>query len=93
MSYTILTEKQKLAALALRFYQGFQWAPIAGDYYTTSRNDLELYRIVREDETHYYTSYLPLGREESAWPKSEFTKEGFGVHRVFVPPFILEGRG
>lgn len=92
MSHTVLTEKQKLAALALRFYQGFKWAPIAGDYYTTSRNDLELYQIVREDETHYYTSYLPLGRPESAWPKEEFTSQGFGVHRVFVPPFILEGR-
>jgi hypothetical protein len=93
VSYTVLTEKQKIAAMALKFYQGFQWAPIAGDYYTTSRNDLELYQIVREDETHYYTSYLPLGREEAAWPKSEFTTHGFGVHRVFVPNFILENRG
>jgi hypothetical protein len=92
MTYTVLTEKQKLAALALRFYQNFQWAPIAGDYYTTSRNDLELYQIVEEDETHYHTSYLPLGGATAKWLKSEFTTQGFGVHRVFVPPFVLEGR-
>ena len=40
-----LTEWQKIEAMALRFYSELQWVPKAGDYYTTSRADLELYRI------------------------------------------------
>lgn len=85
-----LTHRQKLEALAARFYNNLQWHPKAGDYYTTSRADLELYRIVREDDENFYTSYLPEGGTVSAWPKSEFTEQGFGPKRVWVPPYIFD---
>ncbi|MDD9740894.1 hypothetical protein PVW47_14030 [Marinovum sp. SP66] len=41
-----LTKTQKLEALAARFYQGVEWVPKAGDLYTTSRADLEVYRVI-----------------------------------------------
>lgn len=84
-----LTEQQKLQALALRFYQGLKWVPEAGHHYTTSRNDLELYRIAKIEDGKVYTEYCHLVGVYSEWPVEEFTSEGFGVHRVWVPPFVL----
>lgn len=85
-----LTHKQKLEALAFRFYQDGKWEPKKGDFYTTSRADLELYKIVDESETEIFTSYLPLGGVVANWPKETFATGGFGPKRVWVPPFILE---
>lgn len=84
-----LTATEKLQALANRFYQGVEWKPKKGDYYTTSRADLELYQIVDEDEENFYTSYLPLGGTVTSWPKTEFTTQGFGPKRVWVPDYVL----
>lgn len=88
--YTELTHSQKLAALSHKFYQGAEWVPAVGDYYTTARNDMQLYQIVREDDVYFYTSYLPLGCELSAWHKEGFTDKGFGPKRVHVPMFIFQ---
>ena len=90
MTYTALTEKQKLAALALRFYQELPWVPKTGDYYTTSRNDLELYKVVFADEFVVITSYLPLGGPTAEWDAEGFLTHGFGPRRVYVPEFVLQ---
>jgi hypothetical protein len=87
--YTGLTETQKLRALGAKYYQGLVWQPKAGDYYTTCRFDLELYKIVREDDEHLYTKYLDRECSEAKWPKAKFL-EDFGVKRVWVPEWILE---
>lgn len=92
MKHTSLTQNQKLEALKLKYYDDFQWEPIKGDYYTSCRNDLELYQIVDEDDDFFYTNYCDPQRttqNPSHWPKTDF-KKGFGEKRVFVPHFILE---
>jgi hypothetical protein len=80
---------QKLQALALRFYQGYTWVPKAGDHYTTVRADLELYRVVRVEGSVVYTEYTDRECKPEAWELSEFTSAGFGIHRVYVPDWIL----
>jgi hypothetical protein len=86
---TSLTLEQKIAALSLKYYDGFMWFPKSGDYYTTSRNDLELYKIEKEDDEFFYTIYCNIeGCNPSQWKKTEFLKD-FGVFRVFVPDIIL----
>jgi len=85
----IFTKDMKLDAFARKYYQGEEWIPKAGDYYTTTRNDLELYQVVEVTETEVHTSYLPLGGQVSKWPINEFTKEGFGPRRMLVPIEIL----
>lgn len=85
-----LTPQQKLKALSLRFYHGQTWTPKAGDHYTTSRYDLELYKVVFADEFVVITSYLPLGGPTSEWEAEGFLTHGFGPRRVHVPQFILE---
>jgi hypothetical protein len=92
MRQASLTPNQKLEALAQRFYcGGIRWEPKVGDYYTSSRNDLELYQIVDEDELHFYTVYCtnPDG-ERAKWRKDEFTAEGFGLNRVWVHESIFK---
>lgn len=86
---TELTHKQKLEAMAFRFYQDFVWIPEAGHYYTTSRADLELYRIVDIRDDKVYTEYCTQPGTLTEWPLDEFTTKGFGPKRVWVPPFIL----
>jgi len=87
---TSLTTEQKLEALALKYYQDYQWIPKAGDYYTSSRNDLELYFIVYADDHEIHTVYCDLqkGTSVSVWKTSEFLT-GFGLKRVHVPDWIL----
>lgn len=87
---TALTAQQKLAALACRFYQGLQWQPAAGDHYTTSRNDLELYRVAKIEGGKVYTEYCTKPGVLTQWDEVGFATEGFGVRRVWVPPFVLE---
>ncbi|MBN8294586.1 hypothetical protein JI664_21615 [Rhodobacter sp. NTK016B] len=86
-----LTYEQKLEAMSLRFYQGMTWTPKAGDHYTTSRADLELYQVVSVDEGVVRTRYCDTSKSEelSSWPVDEFTAAGFGPKRVFVPDFVL----
>jgi len=84
-----LTMYQKLQALQDRFYQRMKWHPKKGDYYTTSRNDLQLYQIVDEDDNYFYTVYCTDGRTTSRWDKSGFTTEGFGPMRVHVSDYIF----
>jgi len=84
-----LTVDQKLAALSLKYFDGYIWLPKAGDYYTTCRNDLELYKIEKEDENNFYTIYCNIENcELTPWKKELFLKE-FGIYRIFVPNFIL----
>jgi hypothetical protein len=67
-----------------------KWLPKKGDYYTTSRNDLELYYILDEDEENFYTIYTTDPTQtKSAWKKEGFTTEGFGPCRVFVHGYII----
>lgn len=87
---TELTLKQKLDALALKYYSFYQWNPKAGDFYTTSRSDLELYQIVDIRDGKVYTKYLVGSDVISEWPENEFLSlETFGRCRVYVPEWIL----
>lgn len=85
-----LTAEQKLQALSLRFYQGLAWVPKAGDHYTTSRADLELYKVVSVEDGIVRTRYCDNKTDTiSSWPAEEFTSSGFGPKRVYVPDFVL----
>jgi len=88
---TKLTAEQKLQALSSKYYDGLEWQPKKGDYYTTSRNDLELYQIVDENETTFFTNYLDEKKalEPHEWSKKQFLKD-FGERRVYVPDFVFE---
>ncbi len=87
---TSLTANQKLSALANKYYQGTIWVPKAGDYYTTCRSDLELYRVVKIEEDKLYTEYCTHPGILTEWDAETFTTEGFGKMRVHVPDYILE---
>ncbi|KAF0674470.1 hypothetical protein [Profundibacterium mesophilum] len=84
-----LTKMQKLEALAARFYQGMEWAPKAGDLYTTSRADLGVYRVISVENGVVTTEHTENGAAPSEWPDAEFLTEGFGPKRVWVPPHVL----
>lgn len=86
---TSLTYDQKLKALAFRFYQGHVWKPKAGDYYTTSRADLELYRVADIVDGKVFTEYATRPGVLTEWDEATFTTEGFGPMRVYVPDFYL----
>lgn len=88
---TKLTYKQKLDALALKYYSFYQWMPKTGDYYTTSRADLELYQIVKIENGKIYTKYLIGSDVVSEWQEDEFLSDNtFGRNRVHVPGWILK---
>ena len=87
---TCLTERQKLEALAYRFYQNSAWKPKAGDHYTTSRADLELYRVAKIEGGRIFTEYCTQPGVLSEWAADGFTTEGFGPRRVWVPDALLE---
>lgn len=88
--FKYLTPSQKLSALSMRFYSGQQWEPKAGDYYTTPRDDLELYRVVKIENGKVYTEYCDRECSLAEWDEDGFTTKGFGVHRVHVPLIVLE---
>ena len=88
--FKCLTPSQKLSALSMRFYSGQQWEPKAGDYYTTPRDDLELYRVVKIESGKVYTEYCDKECGLAEWDEDGFTTKGFGVHRVHVPLIVLE---
>lgn len=84
-----LTYQQKLDALSYRFYQGGAWTPKAGDFYTTSRADLELYQVVSVENGVVRTRYTEGSDTISEWPEAGFLTEGFGPRRVFVPAWVI----
>jgi hypothetical protein len=83
-----LTYQQKLDALSYRFYQGAQWSPKAGDFYTTSRADLELYQVVSVEDGIVRTRFTEGSEAIAEWPEPEFLTGGFGPKRVFVPEWV-----
>lgn len=85
-----LTYQQKLDALSYRFYQGGQWSPKAGDFYTTSRADLELYQVVSVENGVIRTRYTEGSDAVSEWPETGFLTEGFGPRRVYVPDWVMK---
>lgn len=87
---TALTPMQKLHALACRFYQAMQWEPKVGDYYTTSRADLELYQVVDVRDGKVFTRYTDKDVPVAEWDAAGFLTDGFGPRRVWVPNFVLE---
>jgi hypothetical protein len=90
VTWNALTPTQKLQALAHKHYQNVLWKPKSGDYYTSSRADLELYRVVSVGDGLVRTTYLPEGGTISEWPADQFLSDDtFGRHRVWVPNFIL----
>jgi hypothetical protein len=90
-----LTLEQKLAALAMRFYQHLKWEPKVGDHYCLTREGLELYTINRSDGENFYIRRVyapgqPEGEElADPWPIASF-QSGFGENRVYVHPVIFE---
>jgi hypothetical protein len=89
---TELTPWQKLHTLSYNYYQGARkrWIPAVGDYYTSCRADLQLYRIVREDEKSFYTVYCNQPEQiESWWLKIDFLNS-FGEYRCHVSEHIFE---
>lgn len=89
-----LTLEQKIEALAARYYQGLEWSPKAGDLYTTSRADLEVYEVVKVESGKVFTRYTEGSDGAiSEWPEAEFLTEGFGLNRVWVPPLVLSLNG
>jgi len=83
--------EQKVEAMSLKHYDGYQWKPKAGDFYTTDRNDLELYQIVDEDEDHFCTNYCDHENrtdEPAIWLKDSFLRD-FGIHRCHITHELL----
>jgi hypothetical protein len=88
---TGLTLEQKLYALATKFYSFQPWTPREGDYYTSSRADLELYQVVKVGSGRVSTRYCDgsFGTGVSEWDEALFTTEGFGPCRVHVPGWVI----
>lgn len=94
MERTHLTRDEKLLAIKLRYYDNLEWIPKKGDYYTSCRNDLELYKIVDEDDNFFMTNYCNPEQTTSnpaQWPKTDF-KKGFGEKRIWVPEFVFNSQ-
>lgn len=88
---TELTVNQKMHALSNAMYQGgVKWIPKAGDYYTSSRADLELYKIVSIENGKIKTKYAHSDTEPMEWDEETFLTKGFGVNRIHVPNWIFE---
>lgn len=89
MTLLKLTPYQKMMAFEAKFYQGMKWIAAKGHYYTTTRNDLQLYQVVDVDDQFVYTIYCGFPDNVSKWPVNEFTTHGFGPCRMWVPDYIL----
>lgn len=88
-----ITDKQKLNAMAFTLYQHSKWEPKVGDYYTITRADNQLCRIVGEgEETFWVKLSWPTGQvsEASEFPKEGFNTKDFGVNRIYVPEWALK---
>ena len=86
-----LTHKQKMYALSNAMYLGgVNWEPKPGDYYTSSRPDLELYQVVSVENGKVKTIYTDRQAEPMEWDEAGFLTEGFGPNRIHVPDFVLK---
>ena len=79
----------KLKALSLKYYDGYKWQPGAGDLYTSTRVDNEVYKVVEVADKTIGTIYCN-GKEGAMtkWPKDGFLSEGFGKYRVYIPVWL-----
>ncbi len=85
-----ITINQKMHALSNAMYQGgVKWVLKAGDYYTSSRADLELYQVVSVENGKVKTIYTDREAEPMEWDETTFLTEGFGLNRIHVPEWIL----
>lgn len=88
-----ITDRQKLQAFEFKFYQGAKWEPKVGDYYTITRADNQLCRIVDEDEENFYVKLSWLDGQvgnATPFPKQGFNTEGFGTNRIHCPDWIFK---
>jgi hypothetical protein len=88
--YNKLTVMQKLMAFKNAFYTHVVWQPKPGDYYTTTREDMELYMITGIEEGKVYTIYTNPVSAETSWDQDGFTTKDFGHCRMHVPLWVLE---
>lgn len=91
-----LTQAQKLEAMALRYYSGCLWGidgvVRAGDLYTSSRADLELYQVVAVEDGKVVTRYRDPrnAAARASWDYDDFlSPKSFGRCRVWVPNWIV----
>ena len=91
VEHTTLTPWQKLSALAMRFYQNRNWDPDVGDYFTTTRADLNLYQIVGMDHGKVRTkSCDPTKSAILSWDLEHFLIDPtIGYARVWVSTTFL----
>ena len=77
-------------ALSNAMYQGgVKWKPKAGDYYTSSRPDLELYQVISVEGGKIKTVYTDSKTDPAEWDESGFLTDGFGPNRIHVPEWIF----
>lgn len=90
--FTTVTIEQKFLAMKLRYYDNQEWSPYVGDYYTSTRDDFELYKIIGTSYDNYLTQYCdPLKQSDQPgyWNQKQFTTHGFGEKRLWIPNWIL----
>jgi hypothetical protein len=89
-----LTWKQKCHAMAFHVNQPGNWTPVAGDYYTSVRPDLEVYQVVSIDggvvSTRYVEPPQDDGSQLATWSEQGFLSDGYGPSRVWLPAWALE---
>jgi len=84
-----MTMRQKLTAIHLKYYQGMEWCPQEGDYFTTMRADLVLFHIAKIEGRRVIVSCC-TDSTESEFDLGSFTTGGIGSLRVHVPKLVLE---
>lgn len=85
-----ISEKQKLEAMANKFYSGMEWNPKVNDYYTTARADLEVFKVLKIEDGYIYTVMVGGNQKTpEKWDLNGFTTEGFGPNRVHIQPWVL----
>jgi hypothetical protein len=87
---TALTEYQKLLAFEYKYYNFISWNPKEGDYYTSTRADLELYKVVKITDDKIFTIYCSNPSNIFEWDRNSFLTEGFGLQRMYVPDFVFK---
>jgi hypothetical protein len=87
---TALTEYQKLLAFQYKYYNFISWTPKESDYYTSTRADLELYKVVEITDDKIFTIYCTNPSNVSEWDKESFLTKGFGLQRMYVPDFVFK---
>lgn len=84
-----IAPNQKLAALSLKYYQGYDWIPEVGHYFTLSRDDFELFKIISFDEEIEVFTVANCGNDEIFEVKKDDFLTGFGENRCWVPEWIF----